>query len=105
MSNWRLLVKRTLRIILPMVMLMVLIIGSCQVKRVRIKANTEVIYAKAEVEKILVDNSGGQPYGGAQKVLARISCGEYEGKTCELENANSYQRGAYCVKGTEIIAY
>lgn len=90
--------------ILPMVILAGIIIGSCQVKRTGIKANAEVIYAKAEVVEILEDYSGGQPYGGAQKVLATITGGDYKGKICELENSNTYQRGAFCTVGTKIIA-
>lgn len=104
MKNRRCLFKRTLRMILLMVILAGIIIGSCQVKRTGIKANAEVIYAKAEVVEILEDYSGGQPYGGAQKVLATITGGDYKGKICELENSNTYQRGAFCTVGTKIIA-
>lgn len=104
MENRRCLLKRTLRILLPMVVLAGIIIGSCQVKRAHIKANAQVAYVKAQVTEILEDYSGGQPFGGVQKVFATITSGEYKGVSCELENSNAYQRGAFCVVGTKVIA-
>lgn len=67
MDNRRNLYKRVLRVLLPMVILAGIIIGSCQIKRTHIKANNNVVYVKAKVTQIIEDNSGGQPFGGAQK--------------------------------------
>lgn len=104
MENRRCLLKRTLRIFFPMVVLVGIIIGSCRVERAHIKANAQVEYVKAQVTEILEDYSGGEPYGGTQKVLAKITSGQYKGQICKLENSNTYQRGAFCVAGTRVIA-
>lgn len=104
MENRRSLYKRTLRVLLPVVILAGIIIGSCQIQRAHIKANNGVVYVKAKVIQIIEDNSGGQPFSGAQKVKARITSGQYKGLDCELDNSNSYQRGAFCTKGTKVIA-
>ena len=104
MDNRRNLYKRVLRVLLPMVILAGIIIGSCQIKRTHIKANNNVVYVKAKVTQIIEDNSGGQPFGGAQKVSAKITGGQYKGQNCELDNSNSFQRGAFCTTGTKVIA-
>lgn len=104
MENRRSLYKRTLRVLLPVVILTGIIIGSCQIQRAHIKADNGVVYVKAKVVQIIEDNSGGQPFSGAQKVKARITSGQYRGLDCELDNSNSYQRGAFCTKGTKVIA-
>ncbi|MDD6334125.1 MAG: YibE/F family protein [Clostridia bacterium] len=104
MKNRRCLLEHTLRVLLPVVILMGIITGSCQVKRTQIKASNDVTYVKAKVIEVLEDYSGGKPYGGAQKVSAKITSGEFKGQICELENSNTYQRGAYCVTGTKVIA-
>ena len=104
MENRRSLYKRTLRVLLPVVILAGIIIGSCQIQRAHIKADNGVVYVKAKVVQIIEDNSGGQPFSGAQKVKARITSGQYRGLDCELDNSNSYQRGAFCTKGTKVIA-
>ena len=104
MENRRSLYKRTLRVLLPVVILAGIIIGSCQIQRAHIKADNGVVYVKAKIVQIIEDNSGGQPFSGAQKVKARITSGQYRGLDCELDNSNSYQRGAFCTKGTKVIA-
>ena len=104
MDNRRSLYKRVLFVLLPMVILAGIIIGSCQIKRTHIKANNNVVYVKAKVTQIIEDNSGGQPFGGAQKVSAKITGGQYKGQNCELDNSNSFQRGAFCTTGTKVIA-
>ena len=68
MENRRSLYKRTLRVLLPVVILAGIIIGSCQIQRAHIKADNGVVYVKAKVVQIIEDNSGGQPFSGAQKV-------------------------------------
>ena len=84
MDNRRNLYKRVLRVLLPMVILAGIIIGSCQIKRTHIKANNNVVYVKAKVTQIIEDNSGGQPFGGAQKVSAKITGGQYRGRIVNL---------------------
>lgn len=81
-----------------------MIIGSFQVKRAAIKADTQVSYARATVTAVLEDNSGNTEFGGGQRVQADITSGEYKGTSCILDNSNSYQRGAYCLPGTKVIA-
>ena len=104
MEHKKVFLKRMLQLIIPMVVLIGIIIGSYQVQITSIKASTSTSYVQAEVTEILEDYSGGQPYLGNQKVRATITSGEYNGQSCVLENSNSYQRGAYCVVGTKIIA-
>lgn len=104
MENRRSLYKRTLRVLLPVVILAGIIIGSCQIQRAHIKADNGIVYVKAKVVQMIEDNSGGQPFSGAQKVKARITSGQYRGLDCELDNSNSYQRGAFCTNGTKVIA-
>lgn len=96
--------KRLLQIVLPMVVFAGIIIGSSQVEVTQIKPETDSSYVTAEVTEILEDYSGGQPFAGHQKVLAKITSGEHSGESCELENSNTYQRGTFCVVGTKIIA-
>lgn len=104
MEHRKSLLKRMLRVILPMMILTGIVIGSYQVKRANIKADTKVTYAKAKVVEILEDYSDGESFGGNQKVLAEITSGKHKGKRCELYNSNTYQRGAFCVAGTRVIA-
>lgn len=105
MGHRRNLFKRMLQMLLPMMILAGIIIGSAQVKIVQIKSDTHASYAKATVSKVLEDYSNGESFAGNQKVLATITSGEYKGQSCELVNSNSYQRGAFCVPGTKIIAF
>lgn len=104
MEHKKVFLKRMLQVIIPMVVLAGIIIGSYQVRITQIKPDTNTVYATAEVTDILEDYSSGQPFMGHQKVLATITSGEYKGQSCELSNPNSYQRGAFCVVGTKIIA-
>lgn len=96
--------KRLLRMILPMVVLLCIIIGTSFVSKKPIGAQNRAEYARATVEEVLVDNSGSQAFAGTQKVLVTITSGEYAGEQCTLVNSNSYQRGALCYPGTKIIA-
>ena len=104
MKNQMVFIKRLLQAVIPLILLAVIIFGSTQVKITSIKPDTDSKYAKAEITEILEDYSGGQPFGGQQKVLATITSGEHSGESCELVNSNTYQRGAYCVEGTKVIA-
>lgn len=96
--------KRMLQMLLPMIILSGIIIGASLVDIIPVGSDTGLIYVKATVDEIIEDYSGGEPFSGNQKVLATVTGGEYKGKQCELSNANTYQRGALCTKGTKIIA-
>lgn len=104
MEHKNVLFKRLLRVLLPLIVLCGIMMASYQVKVVSIKPDTDSFYAKAEVTEILEDYSGGESFMGNQKVTAVITSGKYKGQSCELSNSNTYQRGAYCVVGTKIIA-
>ena len=104
MEHRRVLIKRMLRMALPMVVLVGIIIGCSQVKITSIKPGYDSVHVKAQVTEILEDYSAGEAFTGNQKVTATITSGEYKGQSCELNNANAYQRGAYCVVGTRVIA-
>ena len=104
MEQKKLLLQRMLRMVIPIAILAIMLIGYNQVKVTSIKPDTDSFYAKAEVTEILEDYSSGQSFMGTQRVVAKITSGEYKGESCELVNSNTYQRGAYCVVGTKIIA-
>lgn len=97
--------RRMLQALLPMALLFGVVIGSSQVKLVKIASDTQAVYVKATVRAILEDNTQGEPFSGNQKVQAVITSGQLKGETCELVNANSYQRGALCAPGTKVIAF
>lgn len=98
------LLKRLMQMVLPMMALFVLIIGSSFVEITPIKSDSANFYVRATVTEIVEDYSNGRDFMGTQLVKAVISSGEYKGYECELENSNSYQRGALCTEGTKIIA-
>ena len=104
MEHRRVFLKRMLRMVLPMVILAGIIIGCSRVKIASMKPGYDSIYVKAQVTEILEDYSAGEAFTGNQKVAATITGCQYKGQSCELNNANTYQRGAYCVVGTKIIA-
>ena len=96
--------KRLAQIALPMMILIGIIIGCAQVKRVQIAADHNAQYVRAVVTKVEADHSGGAPYEGPQTVRVTIKSGEYKNYTCVLENANDYATGAFCQEGTKVIA-
>ena len=98
------LLKRFMQALIPLLVLAMIIVASGKVEITSIKPDTNSSYARAEVTEVLEDYSGGAPYAGHQKVLVEIISGEHKGESCELQNPNTYQRGAYCVEGTKVIA-
>lgn len=102
MNNKKL--KRLLQVILPLIVLGAVIIGSTFVKPASLGPDTRSFYAKATVLEVVQDNSGGEPFAGGQQVVGRVTSGEYRNFRCDLENSNTYQRGAFCAPGTKIIA-
>lgn len=102
--NSKLIRQRIYKIMLPVICIAGIITGSLQIKRTPIASETKAVYAKAVVQEVLKDMSGGEPFGGSQEVRALVTGGKYKGEECILVNSNSYQRGAFCTKGTKIIA-
>lgn len=96
--------KRLAQIAIPMIILIGIIIGCTQIKRVQIAADHSAEYVRAVVTKVEADYSGGAPYEGPQTVRVTIKSGEYKNYTCVLENANDYAAGAFCQEGTKVIA-
>ena len=96
-------IGRLLRLILPMLLLAAVILGGSRVVRSSIGPDVSDVYVRAVITNIPVDYSTG-PFGGIQKVTATISGGAYKGQTCQLDNPNTYQLGAYGTEGTRIIA-
>lgn len=97
-------IKRLLQVIVPLIMLGAIILGSSFVDLKPMGADNDSFYVQATVVEVTADNTGGEPFVGNQKVMARVTSGEYKNYRCDLENPNSYQRGAFCAPGTKIIA-
>ena len=89
----KVILSRILRLLIPLVLLAGIILGSSLVPRTPIGANNRSIYARAVVESVTVDQTEGAPYTGTQKVLVRVTSGQFKGQTCELSNANAYHIG------------
>lgn len=100
----KVLCSRLLRVLVPLVLLVGMILGSSLVEKEDLSADTSSVYCKATVTAVLVDQTGGEPFAGSQKVEAAITSGEYKGYSCELTNPNSYHSGAFCTEGTKIVA-
>lgn len=100
----KVLLGRLLRVLLPLVVLVGMIVGSSLVEKDDLSADTGSVYCKATVTEVLVDQTGGGPFAGNQKVKATVTSGEYKGYSCELTNPNSYHSGAFCTEGTKIVA-
>lgn len=102
--NKRQQIQILLRVLLPGVLLVGIMLGSFRVSRASIKAGTSHSYVQATVTEITADYSEGQPFNGAQTVMARITSGTWKGQQVMLSNSNSYQQGAFCQVGTKIVA-
>lgn len=100
----KVLLGRFLRVMVPLVLLAAMIIGNSLVEKDDRSADTSSVYCKATVMEVLIDQTGGQEFVGNQKVKAAITSGEYKGYSCELDNPNTYQIGAFCTEGTRIVA-
>lgn len=98
------LLARLLRVLVPLVILVGMILVGSLVEKEDLGADTSSVYCKATVTQVLVDQTGGQPFVGNQKVKAAITSGEFKGYSCELSNSNTYQIGAFCTEGTRIVA-
>ena len=96
-------IGRLLRLILPMVLLAVIIFTGSRVQKDVVGPDASVFYVRAVVTDIPIDYASGE-FSGSQKVIARVVAGEHKGKSCELDNPNTYQLGAYGSEGTRIVA-
>lgn len=95
---------RILRVLLPLVLMLFMFCVSRSVEVQGIGADTDRIFVRAKITQILHDTTDRQANQGTQSVQAVIIQGRFRGQTCELQNANTYQRGALCSVGTKIIA-
>ena len=96
--------KRLLRLVIPMVLLAIIIPMGSRITKTSLGASHSSVYVRAEVTTVLEDHSHGEPATGPQTVEPRILSGEFKGKTCTLINPNAHQIGAYTQEGTGIIA-
>lgn len=95
---------RWLRLLLPLALMLVLVVFAKAMQVQSIGADTDRTFVRATVTGVLQDTTGGQENQGTQTVQAVITQGKFKGAACELQNANTYQRGAFCMPGTKIIA-
>lgn len=96
--------QRLLRLLLPMVLLAVILLGSGKVVKTQLGPDVENFYVRAKLTAVLEDYSGGEAFAGIQKVTAKVISGPYKGEICTLDNPNSYHIGAYGSAGTRIVA-
>lgn len=103
--NGKIPLKRLLQVLIPLLLLAAVIMASALIKIDPLGADHDSFYARATVVEVTEDYTGGQPFMGSQKVVARVTSGEYKNFRCELDNPNTYHRGAFCAPGTKIIAH
>ena len=95
---------RLMQVLLPLLVLTAMITASASIQRREISSHVDAVFVKATVDNVLQDTAHGEPFAGNQRVEATITTGQYRGMQCQLDNTNSYQRGALCLPGTRIIA-
>ena len=103
MNKRKMILRRLLRLILPLVLVGIILFCGAQVERELLGPDMSSFYVRAQMTDVLVDYSS-EEFVGIQKVTAVVTHGEHKGKTCELENPNSYHIGAYGGEGTRIVA-
>jgi uncharacterized membrane protein len=103
MNKRKMILRRLLRLILPLVLVGIILFCGAQVERELLGPDMSSFYVRAKMTDVLVDYSS-EEFVGIQKVTAVVTHGEHKGKTCELENPNSYHIGAYGGEGTRIVA-
>ena len=103
MNKRKMILRRLLRLILPLVLVGIILFCGAQVERELLGPDMSSFYVRAKISDVLVDYSS-EEFVGIQKVTAVVTHGEHKGKTCELENPNSYHIGAYGGEGTRIVA-
>jgi uncharacterized membrane protein len=103
MNKRKMILRRLLRLILPLVLVGIILFCGARVERELLGPDMSSFYVRAQMTDVLVDYSS-EEFVGIQKVTAVVTHGEHKGKTCELENPNSYHIGAYGGEGTRIVA-
>ena len=103
MDKKKVMLQRLLRLILPMVLVLVILLWCGSVERNILGPDTDSFYVRAKITDIPVDHTAGE-FSGIQKVTAVVTGGAHRGKTCELDNPNTYHIGAYGGAGTKVVA-
>ena len=103
MNKTRIMLRRLLRLVLPLVLVGIILFCGAQVERKDLGPDMSSFYVRARITDVPVDYST-EEFFGIQKVTAVVTHGEYKGKTCELDNPNAYHIGAYGGEGTRIVA-
>ena len=103
MDKKKTMLRRLLRLIVPLVLVAVILVLGGRVERKVLGAQTDNFYVRAKITDVLVDYST-EEYVGIQKVTAEVTQGEHKGELCELDNPNAYHIGAYGGEGTRIVA-
>ena len=80
---------RLLRAVLPLVLTALLLLFSSRMAPEPIGADHDAVYVRATVTQVLEDQSGGEAYRGGQKLLAKVTGGNFKGQSCTLVNANT----------------
>lgn len=103
MSKAKIMLRRLLRLVLPLVLVGIILIGGAQVERKVLGPDMDSFYVRARITDVLVDYST-EEFMGHQRVTAVVTQGAHKGESCTLDNANTYQMGAYGGEGTRIVA-
>lgn len=103
MSKAKIMLRRLLRLVLPLVLVGIILIGGAQVERKILGPDMDSFYVRARITDVLVDYST-EEFMGHQRVTAVVTQGAHKGESCTLDNANTYQMGAYGGEGTRIVA-
>ena len=99
----KIMLRRLLRLVLPLVLVGIILISGAQVKKVVLGPDMDSFYVRARITDVLVDYST-EEFMGHQRVTAVVTQGAHKGESCTLDNANTYQMGAYGGEGTRIVA-
>lgn len=103
MNKTKMMLRRLLRLVLPMVLVGILLFCGGRVQKKVNGPDMDSFYVRAKITDVLVDYST-EEFVGHQKVTAVVTQGEHKGKSCELDNPNAYHMGAYGGEGTRIVA-
>ena len=103
MDSKKRMLRRLLRLILPLVLVGIILFCGAKVERKILGPNVDNFYVRAKITDVLVDHST-EEFVGIQKVTAVVTHGEHKGESCELDNPNAYHLGAYGGEGIRIVA-
>jgi uncharacterized membrane protein len=103
MNKTKIMLRRLMRLILPLILVGIILICGAQVQKEVLGPDMDSFYVRARITDVPVDYST-EEFVGHQKVIALVTGGAYKGQSCELDNPNAYHMGAYGGEGTKIIA-